>query len=253
VTRAAVVAAVLLAAAPAAAQSADEHARLAEQYYQVGNFEGALAEFRAAYQLDPKVDYLFAMATIEEQRGGCAAAIELYEQFLATAPPEEDAAVAHAAIDKCKETLGITDQPPPPVDDEPRPPPAEEPPPAPRRITRPFYTDLLGDALVGAGALGLAAGGALYLLARGDADAAAEVGISHDEYQARWQEAQDRRRLALIAAGVGGALVVGGVVRWITGDRTEEVPAVAIAPAELGHGVLVTLTAPARRRSARPR
>src|SRR5688500_258438 len=77
--------------APTVAARADQHAAAAAERFRVGDFEGALAELRAAHAIDPRPGFLWAMATIEEQRGGCAAAIAHYEQFLATAPPDEDA------------------------------------------------------------------------------------------------------------------------------------------------------------------
>jgi tetratricopeptide (TPR) repeat protein len=223
-----------LAATAGADPSADDHEKAAAAFFKVGNFEGALAEFRAAYELDPKPDYLYAMATIEEQRGACAAAIDLYQQFLDTRPPAEDVEVVEAAIATCKAKLGEPE--PEPVVPEPRPPePTPEPrplPPPTRRVQRPFYSDVLGDALVGAGGVGIGVGVVFYVLARGDARDAADPG-PRETYDQLWQRAQDRQRIAAIATGAGAALVIGGVVRWITADRWEVIPDVGAEHASL--------------------
>lgn len=233
-TRATLAILLLLAAAPAGADpaTAEAHERAAAEYFRVGNFEAALVEFRAAYALDPKPDYLYAMAAIEEQRGGCAAAIDLYERFLATDPPAEDVAVAREAIAACKQKLGVVERPPP----EPRAEPST-PPPERRRV--PFYRDVLGTSLVGAGAVATGVGLAFYLGARDEAAAAEEPGLTREEYDARWRRAQDRRRWATIVGGAGVAVLAAGAVRWVTFERWEETP-VSVAIGDGGATLVVT-------------
>jgi tetratricopeptide (TPR) repeat protein len=212
------------------AQSVDEHVKAAEAFFKVGNFEGALAEFRAAYEIDPRADFLFAMAAIEEQRGGCRAAIELYEEFLATKPPEEDVAAAESSIAVCKEKLGIreevVEEEEKKIEPEPVPEPEPEPEPEPVRRKKAFYTDVLGDVLVGGGAVGLGVGGGFFFAAMSDRAEAEEPGTTA-RYERLWDRAQERRMIALYATGAGAALVIGGIVRWMTVDRWEVVPAVS--------------------------
>ncbi|MBE7449094.1 MAG: hypothetical protein HS111_09410 [Kofleriaceae bacterium] len=115
-------------------------------------------------------------------------------------------------------------------------------PPAVHTRTRPWYTDALGDALVGVGLVGGVTAGALYLSARGDARSRRrgwprrrDAGRARSPGRPRRPQAA---RWAGIAGGVGAALVVGGVIRFVTGDRTETVT-VAPAAGEAGAGVTV--------------
>ena len=82
-----------------------------------------------------------------------------------------------------------------------------------------------------AGAIGLSVGVVMELGARGAYNDAKAETMSNDRRQDLVDEANDKRTLATIAAGAGGALVAGGVVLWILGKPASmERAGVAIVP-----------------------
>ncbi len=247
--------ALALAAPPATAQPAPPadpvQARIdrAMAYYEAADLARALDELAAAYAESPRPDLLFAMGRIHVERGECAEAIAAYRRFLASKPGPNSTQIATDAIAECQKVLAAAGERLPvdpgtgaaglPAGHD-RTAATAAPPAVPTR-TRPWYTDALGDALVGVGLAGGVTAGALYLSARDDLDRAAEGGpggvtlAEHDRLVAR----ADRKQLwAGIAGGVGAALVVGGVIRFVTGDRTETV---TVAPAAGGAGASVTV------------
>jgi hypothetical protein len=108
------------------------------------------------------------------------------------------------------------------------------------RAGSPWYTDVLGDALTGAGVIGLGVAGYLYLDARRLADdaAAAPTLIEHDRLDAK---AGDRQLQSIIVASAGAALIAGGVVRYLTRDDGSEPAATSVSIAPLGRGAGVGL------------
>src|SRR5258705_2801369 len=80
----------------------------------------AIREFRAGYAIDPRPDFLFAWAQSARLSGDCAAAIDLYQEFIATGPSPEQSDAAQKMTDRCRESLAAA--------------PAETPEPAPPRV-----------------------------------------------------------------------------------------------------------------------
>lgn len=76
-------ASVPLAASPA---DSDEHDRRGKVLYGKGDLEGALAEFRAAYEAEPRPALLFNAAKTLERLGRTREAFETYERYLFEAP-----------------------------------------------------------------------------------------------------------------------------------------------------------------------
>jgi hypothetical protein len=92
---------------------------------------------------------------------------------------------------------------------------------------RPWYSDTAGNALVAAGTGGILLGGVLVLSARTDvakANQGAAGGITLAEYNDLSASADDKQLWGSIAAGAGAALVIGGVVRYLTADRVMIAP-----------------------------
>ncbi len=63
-----------------------------------GDNVGARAALRAAYELEPVPELLFALGQVELKLGNYAAAIGYYERFIAAAPAEDQVALAQQAI-----------------------------------------------------------------------------------------------------------------------------------------------------------
>ena len=231
---------VALIAPPALAQPKDpaqDKVDKAMAFYEAEDLARALEELEAAYALSPRPDILFAMAKIHDERGDCAKAITTYRKFLETKPGPNSTRIATDVIAKCQKVLAASGEPVPaePVDTRPPQPvdpvdtgaPAEpEPTPEAATRTRPWYTDTLGDGLVAAGTAGLILGGVFYLSARTDVSKANQGGaggITLDEHAELTDSADKKQLWAGIAAGAGAALIIGGVVRYLTGDRSERI------------------------------
>ncbi len=227
-----------LLAGTAAAQPADAaqpHVDAAMQRYEAEDLAGALEELTVAYEKVPRPDILFAMAKIHDERGDCARAIVTYRKFLETRPGPNSTRIATDVIARCQKVLAASGEPVPPepttsapaVEPEQPPEPAPLPPePETRTVKRAWYTDPIGDALVATGAGGLILGGVLYLSARTDvakADRGGAGGVTLAEHAELADSADQKQLYAGIAAGAGAALIIGGVLRYMTGDRTETV------------------------------
>src|SRR5262245_14065091 len=72
------------------------------EYYKMKEFEAAIAEFEAAYAIDPRKEILFAQAQAERLSGDCASAAVLYRRFLGMDPPAVHAEAARASLEKCE-------------------------------------------------------------------------------------------------------------------------------------------------------
>src|SRR5262249_1679701 len=111
---------------------------------------------------------------------------------------------------------------PPPVS----PPPTPTPRPAPAEPA-PFYTDLFGDVLVGAGILALGIGTYYYFSAQSlennaNKDADSATGVTYQQHLDRIDRAESHRTRSVIFAGAGIALITGGVLRYVLHARAPE-------------------------------
>lgn len=192
-------------------------ATVAAELFADGRYAEAAAAFEAAYRETGDPAFLFGHAQALRFGGNCGGAIELFEAFIETGPPEPDVAEARRVIAACREILdqGPT---PDPVVTTPQAPPEPEPAPAPEPAPKRWSRDVLGGVLVGGGIL-LAAGGAglygaSFALARDRMETEAEY-----ERRGRTVRATSASGIALMAAG--GALLVGGIVRWAIVARRE--------------------------------
>jgi tetratricopeptide (TPR) repeat protein len=83
----------------AAAKSAFERA---QQHYSLGEFEAALAHFRAAYQAAPHPDLLFNIAQCHRNLGESARAIFFFERYLSERPHATDAEQVRLLLDELR-------------------------------------------------------------------------------------------------------------------------------------------------------
>lgn len=250
---AAVVAATVLAAAlassatPARAQPADREAA-ATAAYEAGDLDTALREFVAAHAETGRPDLLYVIGRLHAERKACRLAIEHFTRFLDSKPGPRAAEAAQAEVDACQAILdaehargGGGDGASAPGGDDVRGPAAGgaiTTPPADAGARR-FHRDVVGMSLVGAGVVAEVAAIVLYTRARaaqcGDPVCA---GTSYDAYLAAEDRARSLRLTSVIVAGVGGALLAGGVVRYLTFDRGRE-PSLAVVPAAGGATVVL--------------
>jgi tetratricopeptide (TPR) repeat protein len=225
--RAALIVLVLLFAATARAQSADDLVADGVAAYEAGNYAEAVSAFGKAYTLDPQPKTLFAWAQAERKNGNCPAAVKLFKRYLDTNPPERSAKTAKGIVAECALAEPTT---PPPADPPPEPEP-EPPKPPPKQADRapsgsPWYTDVVGDVLLGVGVAGLAVGGTFFFLSTSSQSAADEA-TTYGEYADKIDQAKTQRTIAIIALAGGGAFVIGAIVKYATRGKGKE-PGVSV-------------------------
>lgn len=199
-------------------------------HYEAQRFEDAARAFADAYAIEPAPFLLYSWAQAERHAGDCSRAIELFERFLATAPPDDQAQRARSKIIECDGIPPAATQPNTPVDDtsatDPGPPPPPDPiaPPtdaSPRASdTQPKPSGMSPLALglgVSALVVGAGMGSAGVLLVdtggtrRTDALQAPDQQTFVDE-----RDAAERRQTAgWVLVGVGGAFVVAGITTLV--------------------------------------
>ena len=224
--RTALAIAALLAATPAVAAPKGKAAKAAFDRgvtaYTKGDFAAASEALGQSYKLEPDVETLFAWAQAERQQEHCDKAIELYNKLLESKLPDENKQVVSEKLGECKKIVAArTPEPLPetqPSEPEAKPLPEVRPPDkGPEGKSR--WKDPLGGVLVGTGVVGLAVGGYFLSVAKGadsDAKALAKMGGTYSEVEDLNDKAESKGRIGVIAAIAGGALIVGGVVRYAT-------------------------------------
>jgi hypothetical protein len=237
------------ASADDARASAKKHVEAATALHKHRHWAEALDELNTAYTLDPQPELLYAIAQLHVALGDCPQAITFYERFIASKPAAPREKIARQAIEVCK-----TNPPPPePGPDDARiaPPPAPPPtpvappagPPAPitaTTIAPPWYSDTLGDVLVGAGLVAGVTGALFYRSAQSDLDAA-NAATTYPDQGRLFDQAKSSRTYAVVAAAGGAGLLTAGILHYVIHDRRREVRPIAsvrIAPAPGGGGVV---------------
>ena len=206
--------------------------------YKAQKYEQAAATLKEAYELDPKPDALFALAQAERLAGRCTEARVHYKKLLAETSDPAAMKAVQTNLDLCG---------PEPEKPEPKQVVPDRPEPEPKVVTNTVVrevrrTDKLATLLVAGGALGLGAGGGLYLASMNSRDDAKRAGTLDDH--ARISDRADLQRIAAIAAGGAGVLLIGvAVVRWVTSGSpaaTEPKTQVTLAPS--ANGALLMLS-----------
>jgi hypothetical protein len=207
----------LLVGAPAPGDAA----RRAEAAFAAGDYDAAAEAAAEAYAAQSDPIYLYVRAQAERFGGRCALAIAHYREFIEAVPGGDAADAARDNITECEAVLAEA-QPAPaliaplaaadsaaPVETEPHVDAPGEDGRAPH-----WARDPLGGALVGAGVAVLGVGAGLYGRARADERAAMEA-TDVVTYGDRIDRAYTLSRVGPALMITGGALMVGGVVRWV--------------------------------------
>lgn len=220
-------------AEPSAAQRYDRGIKL----YKQKAYAQAAAEFRLAYELDPKPKYLYNLAQAERLAGRCEEALAAYRELLAANPPREREKIARDGIATCEQIIAAT-QPQPPAAPEPvaaveqqqpdsvAPPKAPDPGPPPKRATpapsmrieevrEPWYRDVFGDVLLGSGVVVGALAGIAYSSASASAKRSYDPGTLEEFMRAR-EGAGRNGTFAIVLGGASAALVAGSIIRYAT-------------------------------------
>jgi tetratricopeptide (TPR) repeat protein len=191
--------------------------------YQKQNYAGAAEAFGRSHGLEPDVETLFAWAQSERQQEHCEKAIELYNKLLEAKLPDENKLVVTEKLGECKKIIAAKQPPKPdPVPDKPVPdkpvPDKVVPDPKPKSGGRSRLKDPLGGVLVGFGAIGLGVGG-YFLMSGSKANTDAKDADNYVDAEKLTDKAKSHGRIGVISTAVGGALLVGGIVRYATRSK----------------------------------
>jgi tetratricopeptide (TPR) repeat protein len=186
--------AVLLAAAPAAADPVADHLAKVRELYDKGEFVQARDELLAAYQIDPRPELLFALGQVELNIGHYKKAIDYYEQFIATEPGAEQVALAQQAIGAARARLAGG-------------PPVTAPPPRVRRRE----WDVENTGLVTLGGVTLLVGTGLVVHGLRLAD---DRSGTLSEYDDRQSQAELTQWLGAGCLAAGAIAVGAAMLRW---------------------------------------
>ncbi|HVZ24149.1 MAG TPA: hypothetical protein VG871_23920 [Vicinamibacterales bacterium] len=208
-------------ARPTSAEALD-HLEKGKRFYDVRDFEKAAEEYKAGALVEDTPIFEYNLGQCYRQLGDYKSAIWYYLRFLGTNPapgPRTDA--VKKFIDQMQAELDKKAMQEPPVEAAtgsaapvaaPRPlptaPPAAAAPSEPPR----WYEDGIGWGLAGGGIAGLVVGGAL--LADGYS-VGNDANRTPDQAEAKslHDEAGTRELAGAIVTGVGGALLVGGIIK----------------------------------------
>jgi tetratricopeptide (TPR) repeat protein len=203
------------------------HYDLGVAAYAARDYEIAILEFRSAYHIDPRPELLFAWAQAERLSGDCPSAVLLYRRFLAAHPDPAQAHAAELPLLRCEQAL--ESRPQEARSETPRARPSSPPVPlarVPRR--RAWYRDPLGGALAGAGVVSAGIGVGYALSALASATASKDA-YTYDESRSLADQARGQRVTAGILLGLGSALCVAAVVRYVVVAGRELPPRVGVA------------------------
>jgi tetratricopeptide (TPR) repeat protein len=187
----------LLVATPAAADpdTVDDHLAKVRALYDKGDFARARDELLAAYRVEPRPELLFALGQVELNLGHFRAAIERYEQFIATGPAADQIALAQQAIGAARARLTEKPAPLPPL------------PPPPRRRA----WDRTDTTIAALGGVSLVTG--IGLVAYGQWRGSDHTG-SLSTYERRVDRANLVQWIGAGAAAAGALAIGAAVLRW---------------------------------------
>lgn len=216
---------------------AKQHFESGSAHYNLGEYDEAVAEFKAAYRAEQRSQFLWGIAQAERLKGDCATAIRSYEAFLRSSPTEEGAKLALDQIAVCKKKL----------EDQPAPPPKPvEPPPVPRPVTTPPPPPpspssqgawLTGHLLVWSGAaLAIAGGVTLVIADRRMSSVASQP--AYGDYITTRDSTKTLQEIGVGVAAVGGVLAAVGVTGFLVRGHHES-SSVSITLAPSGTGLAV--------------
>ena len=204
----------------AMAPAAREHLERGMEYFTARDFTAAISAFDRGLAIDAHPDFHYAKAQALRLGGDCRAALVSYRTFLATNPPETEAALARENVTKCEQLLAATKV------DEPKSPPPPPPPPPPsverwREVPPPtWWRDPPGVVVASVGVASLATATVFALRARSHATSSGSA-ADLDE----WYADRDRWRrdsiISGVALGVGIAASAAAAVRFIWVGRVE--------------------------------
>ena len=190
------------------------------------DYDAAADFYQKALEIEREPKALYLLGQVEFLRQDCRASVSYFKQVreFDVGPGVESAMQPYLV--ECAERMAaepveqpaeeVVEEPDEePVVEEPDEEPEAEDEPAIGEEPRRWYQDPLGDTLVGVGAAAAAAGGSLLIVAQLQQNGATTYGDLEGRV-----DGIDRMRIAGGATlGAGGALLIGGIVRWAVVSR----------------------------------
>jgi tetratricopeptide (TPR) repeat protein len=195
--------------------AARAHFQAAEAAKTSGDYQSAVTEYLAAYQLYPDPEFFFDIGEVYRLAGNEPEALTYYQKYLDLDPGGRGAAAAHIAIDELRRSIAARQAAARrAADDEAmrkQPATSQVPPTAP--ATHAWYRDPISLTLLGTGvaAIGVGTG---FLVSAQSADHDARTAPTYQQAQDAANRASQRSTVGSITGGVGGALVGVGLA-WI--------------------------------------
>ncbi len=209
----------------------------AQEAFQAEDFVAAAKAVEAAYLIEPEPLLLYPWAQAERSQGNCKVAIELYQRFIdSNAATEEMIQNALENQTRCQEQIDaeeeeeiveeiIDDDPEEVIEEEEElPPPSKEIDDEPK--AKAWYKDPVGGVLAGLGVVGVGVGAGLLGSGSSTAGQVSDEDM-HTDYLAQRDRATGLRNGGAVAMSLGGALLVGGVVRYLLVARKNKQAATA--------------------------
>jgi hypothetical protein len=195
-------------------------------------YQAASAAFEVCYRLDPRREFLFAWAQAARLAGDCRTASSLYRRYLHADVSARQAEAARGQLAVCEAALAARAEATPDRPGEAGAPVVERrvesAGPAPKPVMpvevqprAPWYLDVWGDVLAGAGVAAVTAGTLMYVSSARDASSNAPT---YGAYAGRFADARRTRVVAIVALGAGTALVTAGVLHMILRDDARGTP-----------------------------
>jgi hypothetical protein len=228
-------------------------------FYNHGQFDLAIEEFRRAYQLSDAPGLLFNIAKAYRAKQDCVQALQFFRSYLRAAPDASNAGEARDLIGECERSEAAT------ATDSATPGPAEtrlvEPPAAPpASALQPAATapgpdatstgggrtlKLTGLVVASAGVALIAAGVTFALQSSSTADDLTAMARGGETWtpalRQKYDDGQSQAELATVLSIAGGAaLVGGGVLAWLGYRRATHDSELTIAPLPGGTRMVLT-------------
>jgi tetratricopeptide (TPR) repeat protein len=202
------------------------------ELYKAEKYEQAAKALQKAYDLDPKPEILFPLAQAQRLSGDCLTAAQNYKKVIEQIGDLNTAKLVQQALRICE-----PEEPEKPKKEE-----IEKPEPEPKIVTKvvtrdvPGHSDRLAATLFAVGTLSIGAAAGLYLASGASSDAANQA-HTLDQHNSLQDKAGTEQTAALVAGGLGVALMTVAIVRWVRSDDEQSSTNVAVVPTAGGGGV----------------
>ena len=236
------------------AQEAKEHFERGTRHFNIQEWSDAIQEYKTAYKLDARPEYLWALGQTQRLSGDCEGAVRSYQSFIRSGASPQQTAAATELIEKCKATAPAPKGPsaPDPKAEAKRRAEAEAKMRAEAEAkmraeaeakmraeaeARRWYKDPGGHVLFFGGAAGLVVGSVLLVVGNGQVNDANAATDSHAFATLRDGSGSMFQRAGVGALVAGGALAAAGVVRFVVvGHRHGDAKPAPVSVGVLGLG-----------------